>query len=1276
MRVRCVKRSPASAFLPFWALVLQLANSMFEGAASVSHQQEIYPIVGIGASAGGLEPIIELLSAMPARCGMAFLVVQHLDPSRPSELASIIAKSTPLRVLEAVEDAPIEVDHVYVIPPNTSMLVVQGRILLKPRSPSGVPPMPVDDLFDSLARDQGTNAIGIVLSGGGTDGATGMLAIKGCGGITFAQDETTARFNSMPRAATSVDSVDLSLPASKIAEELLRIARHPYIKASHDDAGIGASEDSLGRLFLRLRTECNVDFSCYKRGTVERRLARRLALHAVDDVDAYIKVIDANRDEARALCSDLLIRYTEFFRDPEAFEALGDTVFPHLLRGGDDGAPLRIWVPGCASGEEVYSIAICVLEYLSSRSLAKPVQIFGTDLSEEALEVARTGRYPENITRKVSPERLHRFFVKEGDRYRIAKSIRDLCTFARHNITHDPPFSRIDLISCRNLLIYLNPQLQRRVMPAFHFALKHDGMLMLGLSESVGSHSDLFAAVDDARSRLYNRRAVSTRGLAGLMQPRLMQRGARPVSSGLAEPTTEQTLQREIDRVALARFAPASVLCDEDFNILEFRGDTSAFLTHPPGAPTSQLQRLARPGVLRAVMQALRQVRDGAQTASKSSVRLDVGESPREASVEVVPVQLAEGDDRWFLVFFSLDDEAGTARRPQASAWQALKRLLAMPWARHARATPQQDEIARLQGELEAMREETRSLIDQYEAAVAQLKTFGEEMLSSNEEFQSTNEELETAKEELQSLNEELTTTNDELGFRNRELKVVHDQVARARDYANALIDTMSQPMLVLDADLRVVRANHAFYGMFRSQPSETLHASLYALGSGQWDRPELRELLEHLLPRRTQVRNYEMTAEFPRVGRRTMRLNASRVTWPQEALILLMIEDVTERQRALDQLTSADRQKDEFLAMLAHELRNPLAAMTRALHVSLHEDASPEVKQQALAVMARQLGSQVRMVDDLLDVSRITRGIVQLQVQRIDLAQTVQRACEGLRDLVDARRHRLEVQLPPTGLIVDGDAQRLEQVVTNLLGNAIKYTPPGGRLDVSLAREGDWAVLTVTDSGIGMTKELLDIVFDIFVQGDPAVGNSAGGLGVGLAIVRRLVELHGGTVQARSAGLSRGSSFVARLPAIAGAVTPLPEERPQEATDPLAPAVRRKVLVIDDNVDAAQSTEALLKLDDHDVRVAHNGPSALQMMKDFAPEIVLLDIGLPGMDGYEICRRIRALPDQQGALVLAVTGYGRAADIAKAREAGFSGHLTKPVAPGRLQQILRQGNL
>lgn len=643
--------------------------------------------------------------------------------------------------------------------------------------------------------------------------------------------------------------------------------------------------------------------------------------------------------------------------------------------------------------------------------------------------------------------------------------------------------------------------------------------------------------------------------------------------------------------------------------------------------------------------------------------------------MEVHPVQIASIEGRWFLVFFESTaqrpDGRGTDRHEtlQALLLQTLRQRLGRGVAAKG-SDARDEEIARLNAELGAMRTQLRTMLEEHESAREELKSSEEELLSSNEEFQSTNEELETAKEELQSLNEELSTTNDELRYRNHELKVLHEDVVRARDYADAIIDTMAEPLLVLEPDLRVTRANRAFYHAFQTTAENTIGTLLYALGNEQWNIPRLRELLEKLLPEHSFVRDFYITHAFPRIGSRTMRLNAARVVGRVHHLILVTMEDITQHQRAVERLEAADHQKDQFLAMLAHELRNPLAAIRNGLEVWGREDVDRNAQQLARAAARRQLDHEVGLVDDLLDVSRITRGIIKLNIEPIDLAEIVRRGVDTMRAEIEAHQHELTLDLPPQTLAVEGDAMRLEQIATNLLGNAIKYTPSGGRIEIALVRDGEEAVLTVADNGVGMSAEFLPTIFTIFVQAERSLDRKSAGLGLGLALVHQLVHLHHGTVRASSDGPGRGSTFVVRLPAPSHVRAPT--QPTHDAMRDASVASARRILVVDDNTDAAESTAMVLKLEGHEVKVASDGPSALQVATDFHPDVVLLDIGLPDMNGYEIGRRLRAMPGFTNTLLIALSGYAGEEQIDRARQVGFDHYLVKPAALVQLNLLIR----
>ena len=1266
-------------------------DSMSASAASAAPEKP-FAIVGIGASAGGLEAVTELLSSLPATSGMAFLLAQHLDPHHASMLVEILSKKTAMPVRQATEGAAVEPNHLYVIPPNTSMRISQGRLTLRPRSETLGPPMPIDDLLHSLAEDQGANAIGVILSGSGSDGALAMQTIKGEGGITFAQDDESAHFTGMPRAAVGLGCVDFVLSPQDIGRELARLGAHPYLGSLTRMASVdpvAADEESFKRVFALLKSRCDIDFTHYKRGTIARRLDRRMAMHNLETLREYATFLEATPSEAEALCRDLLIRVTEFFRDPDTFDALAKSVFPRLLAARSSKTPLRIWVPGCASGEEVYSIAICLLEYLGERTNRTPIQIFGSDVNAAAVEAARAGLYIENIARDVSAERLRRFFVQIGNQYRVSQSVRDLCIFARQDVTQDPPFSKLDLVSCRNLLIYLNPILQKRVIQLFHYALNAEGVLMLGSSETIGTFSDMFSPLDDKRFKLYAKKLLPVRTQfdflgehAARRDPELKTKSdvatgpMQPVMEpghGAIEPSEADLLRRTADRIALARYAPAGVLCDEELNILEFRGDTAAFLAHPPGSPSHNLNKLVRPELLAELAAAIREARRDAAPVRKTGLWIAAPGQSREVSLEIIPVRRAPTESGWFLIFF---EEILPARPIEAApaglmaSLSARVRGGAKARAQAARHTEREHEVAQLTRELDATRLHVRTITEEFETAREQLQSAQEELLSSNEEFQSTNEELETAKEELQSTNEELATTNDELRQRNVELNELNGELQQARDYSRAIVETVREPLLILDGDLRVLNANRAFYTMFKTTPAATEHCLLYELGESgnrNWDIPALRRQLDEVLPTSSAFTDFEVTHVFPGIGEKTMRLNAIRLAWAGHALILLAMEDDTERLAAFDALKQADRRKDEFLAMLAHELRGPLAPIRNALEIWRGGNASEDSLRHAQAIIDRQLRKATRLVDDLLDMSRITSGVIAFKKEPVDLVLIARQAVESTRHLFDARRQKLTLNLPSTDAVVDGDATRLEQIVSNLLSNAAKYTKRNGRVALRLEPQGQEAVLTIVDDGIGIAPDLLPVIFDLFTQGERSLDRTLGGLGIGLSLVRRLTQMHGGTVTAASEGVTLGSTFTLRIPLLIGAV---PVSAPPPAL-PAAPATPRRILVVDDNVDSTESLTLLLQLEGHDVRAALDGHTAIATAMAFHPQVVLLDIGLPDMDGLEVARHLRLRPETKQVLMIALTGYAQPEDRQHCLAAGFDHHVVKPLDFERLRTLI-----
>jgi two-component system CheB/CheR fusion protein len=1057
-------------------------------------------IVGIGTSAGGLEAVLNLLRHVPLDTGLGFVLVQHLDPEHDSALTQILTRGTSTPVREVTNNLRVEANHVYVIPPNTLLSIAQGVLVLQPRRQTRTPLRSIDSFFESLAQDQRERAIGVILSGTASDGTLGLEAIKAEGGITFAQDES-AKYDSMPRSAVAAGCVDFILSPEHIAKELARIAKHPYVAGppidpsfSADDefdvatrrdddrpspsgargmmpegrmqgrtlvkhrpaerAGRGGRtvENGYKRILMSLRNHAGVDFSLYKPTTIRRRIARRMVLNKHNTLYDYANFLRGNAKELDALYSDVLINVTSFFRNPEAFDVLTSMVFPKLLQQRTDD-PIRVWVLGCSTGQEAYSIAMAFLETAENAPRMRRLQVFATDLNDALLDKARHGLYAKSLVQDLSPERVRRFFVEEDGGYRISKTLREMVVFARQNVITDPPFSRMDLISCRNLLIYLEPSVQQKAIPTFHYALKPGGFLFLGVSESIGSFTSLFEPVDK-KHKLYVKKAAPTpmfhlpmkrerdeRPLS--IRPRQVKiplpkvKGPAEVSEGLHR---ELNAQREADRITVNQFAPPGVLINADLQILQFRGPTGAYLAPPKGKATFDVLKMAREGLMLPLRDAINRAKRSNITARKDHVRVQQNGKTRTVNIKVIPLKHVR--ERSFLILF----EDATALSLSHSGPLTQRRL--QPRERANRR------VNELEADLAETRDYLQTIQEQYEAANEELQASNEEIQSANEELQSINEELETFKEELESANEELTTVNEEMAHRNLELARLHGDlvnfqksiqlsivllgrnltirrfsaqaekqfdllaadvgrpisnirhnlrieepdlqaasgstapsrrdseppesgwqvkrpdgrvvdpvdsapdletltaevistvreherevrdkegrwyslrvrpyftldnkvdgavlvlvditdlkrkeaaVAAARAYAETIIETVREPLLVLDGQLRIESANRSFYRAFQVMPAETIGKFIYELGNRQWDIPHLRELLERILPQNNTMEDFLVEHTFEQLGRRTMLLNARRMDDSHNATqrILLAIEDITER--------------------------------------------------------------------------------------------------------------------------------------------------------------------------------------------------------------------------------------------------------------------------------------------------------------------------------------------------------------------------------------------
>jgi two-component system CheB/CheR fusion protein len=1680
-------------------------------------------VVGLGASAGGLEALEQFFSHVPTRSRLVFVVVQHLEPHHPSMLPELLARHTSQPVIEAADLAQAEPGRTYVIAPGT-WLTIENGVFHVTRATGPRPAGPIDRFFSSLAEDAGVRAVGIVLSGAGHDGTAGLRAIKERGGLTLAQTPETARHESMPQGAIEAGLVDHVLPAERMPAVLVEHARF-VATVGGGAADVEAElEGSLGRICSLLHQHTDHDFGRYKPGTLLRRIHRRMQVRHVESVDDYLRLLGKADGEPQALLKDLLIGVTQFFRDPEAFEALARQVVPRIVQGKAADAPVRIWVPGCASGEEAYSIAILVREHLERLETRRFVQIFATDLDVKALAEARQGRYPAEIAEHVSPSRLAQFFVPDGKGYQAGTDLREMCIFSEHSLIRDPPFSQLDLVSCRNVLIYLSADLQKRVVPLFHYALRPGGFLFLGPSEGIGN-PELFEVLDK-RNRIFRRKEPLTRpqvefplsGRSATRRPAVVPAPAQ-AAADRGTPTAREQIGAAFEQALREEFTSPSAVIDERGDALFVAGPISRYLQLPAGpVGTPNLLEAFRGGLGRELRAALQAARTGRRRIVRDNIQVEIEESARTVRLLVRPMAVGEPDERLFLVVVREEAAAPTAGEVGGESVDSGEPAL-----------------EQLETELRTTRAELKATVEELESANEELNSSNEELISTNEELQSANEELQTSKEELQSLNEELETVNtelrqkvDELGTANSDLQnlftatevatVFLDRSLRVVKFTPAatalfrLIDAdVGRPLSDLaprfagqdlDADAREVlrllapverqiqAADGAWYtlrvlpyrttdnvvagvvitfvdvsGIMRAeqaarQQARLLHLShdailVWRLGGGieSWNRgaqelygynhqeaigrvsydllgtvfpkprAEIEAELRHggcwvgefqqrtkdgrsvtvlsnlqlvrgedgvdrvleanrdITERKAAERRLAYLASFPEnnpnplveadfegrvryanptarrllpgleaqgaahpwladwrsatrqlreapagtiverrvvVGDRTFHqelyhiagegvvrtyglditarmraeedLRASEERFrtlaanahdsiarfdrrgryvyvnpfvervlgrPAEAIVGRTVEelgrnvgtepfearlhevfesgrpvrfdrqtvegrwfdvqlipemsgadvstvltisrditdrkladealrqseeryrnivetaseglwltdtsgltmfvnqrmaemlgytpeeimgrpvfefmdeeaaalartnlgrrqqglrdryeqkyvrkdgstfwamvgasplrdrdgrivasmgvllDITERRAAEqalraanEQLEEADRRKNEFLAVLSHELRNPLTPIRNGLYVLERAAPGSDSAKRAQEIIGRQTSQLMRLVDDLLDVTRVSRNKIQLQLRQLDLNDLVRRTLDDHHALFEDRKIDVETRIASERLAVSGDEARLTQVIGNLLQNAAKFTPAGGRVIVgtALIASRGAAVLRVIDTGVGIEPEMLRRLFQPFMQADVTLDRSKGGLGLGLALVRSLVQMHGGEVCAHSEGPGKGAEFVVELPLDTTAAAGV------EAVPAASASRSRRVLIIEDNVDAAESLREVLELEGHEARIAYGGRDGLAAAREFRPDVVLCDIGLPGMDGFDVARAFRADEALKGIALVALSGYALQEDLQRAAEAGFERHLAKPADPDTLARLL-----
>ncbi|MBL8800170.1 MAG: PAS domain-containing protein, partial [Planctomycetia bacterium] len=1189
-------------------------------------------VVGIGASAGGLEALERVFERMPEDTGLAFVVVQHLSPDFKSLMDELLARKTRIPIHRAADGMQVEANAIYLIPPKKDMIIVDGRLRLTDKDPNQLVALPIDHFFRSLAQDVGECAVGIVLSGTGSDGSRGIRDIHEAGGLVIAQTPETAKFDGMPNSANLTGAVDLQLPPEQIPDALLKYVRHPFGSADGaDSAEAPPAESGIAAVFRSLRDAYGIDFSHYKASTVSRRIERRLLLNRAHDLDDYVERLRADPEELNALYHDLLIGVTRFFRDAEAFARLGREVLPGLLSGLEPADDFRVWVAGCATGEEAYSLAILIQEQVEALGRPVNVKLFATDVHRASLDFAGAGCYTEAQLADVSPERLARWFVHKRDGYQVSHDLRQLVVFAPHNVIKDAPFTKLDLITCRNMLIYLQPPAQKKVLSLFHFALKTGGVLFLGPSESPGDLSDEFSLID-AHWKIYRKRrdvqlpAELRLPLGSEAAPvRAQQLGARV----LAPRPPDHQLLGTYDAL-LDEFMPASVLVNERREVVQTFAGASKYLRLKDGRVTTDLLDMVDADLRIVLAGALARVGLENKPVAYKGLRLAAADGEHLVNLLVKPVASRRSGLVHALVVFEDQGQAPPPLLPtEVDLGQASR-----------------EQLHTLEAELRYTKENLQATI--------------EELETSNEELQATNEELVASNEELQSTNEELHSVNEELYTVNAEYqKKITELTALSADMDNLLSSTQVHT-LFLDRDLCIRK--------FTPRLAETFSLLPQDLGrridsfSHSIDYPnlveEIRRVMETGEPFEQQVRDSRRRWFL-------LRILPYQSGQAVEGVVLTLI-DVAKLKQAEAEAREAVEHRDRFLAMLSHELRNPLGAIVNAASVLERPAAQEADRADAMQVIQRQSKQMSRLLDDLLDVSRITQNKIQLRRVPTQLDQLLEEALRVARPRFEAGRVALSVRMDEAPLVVNGDPNRLQQLLVNLLTNAAKYTPPEGRAEVELRRDGEEAVIQVRDTGVGIRADMLERVFNLFVQVDQSLDRTNTGLGVGLTLVRTIAELHGGRVRAASGGLGQGSEFTVWLPLAAHTTAAL-----EGRTEPRPPTARLKIVVVEDNDDSRRMMESMLRMDGHEVHAARDGREGLAAILRERPQLALVDIGLPILDGYELARQVRVRLGSQLYLA-ALTGYGRPEDRRAVFEAGYDEHLVKPLKAGDLEQALQ----
>jgi len=1069
---------------------------------------------------------------------MAYVIVQHLDPSHKSILPEILSRITNIPVNEITDNIHIAPDNIYVIPPNKTLISTDGILKLTNRDKK-IQNLPIDVFFTSLAEVHQSLAVGVVLSGTASDGTLGLRAIKAHGGITFAQDQQSAAYGDMPKNAVNADVVDFVLPPEKIPEKLLEII-HAYKESKKEEQLPKGKDDEavFKQILLILRQHSGVNFTYYKQTTIRRRIARRMVIHKDEKLKDYLKFLRKNKIEQEALFHDMLIPVTAFFRDPKIFETISEKVFPAIFKNKPVGEPIRIWVAGCSTGEEAYSLAILINEFLGEKMSEKQIQIFASDISETAISKARRGIYNKVELENVPPTLLKNYFSKSNGGFQLNRQIRDMCVFAVHNFLKDPPFSKMDLISCRNVLIYMETFLQTKALTTFHYALKGSGFLLLGKSEATSPVSDLFMPFAK-NDKIYSRKSASGNFIPIATERKEEELEKRDKKTRQSE-VFQTDFRKSAETLLLSKYTPASVIVNEQMDIVHIHGNTSPFLEPSQGKPTFNLMKMAREGLGFELRNTLHKAKTSQTNVLREGILIDINEKPHLVSIEIIP--LLNTVEPYFLILFhkTLLPEKREKDGNESAGKSDLKEA--------------KNRNMQLEKELGQTREDMRSITEDQEAANEELQSANEELLSNGEELQSLNEELETSKEEMQSTNEELVIVN-------QELRDKQEQLNASRLYSETIVANVREPLVILDKAICIKTANDSFYKKFNLGPDETEGKSLFEIANHLFVIDGLSSKLEKILQMKSRLDDYEIIVHFSPVGERILLLNARQIIYERdkEQLILLAIEDITERKVAerqmktfsekleamvkerTSELEQANLQLKQFAHTASHDFQEPMRKITmfsKILQKKQNEGKPEEVKE----YLSKIEGAAVRMtklIKDMLDFSSI-KSHKQL-FEKTSLNEIIKNILFDFELLIAEKKAQITCDNLPQ---IEAVPFQMNQLFYDLIFNALKFSKPHVasvihissrkitreeiKLHPYLNQKLRYYELIVKDNGIGFEQKYAKQIFVMFQRLN--TGPVYAGTGIGLALCKKIVDNYHGEIFAEGRE-NKGATFHVILP-------------------------------------------------------------------------------------------------------------------------------------------------